>query len=38
MRMVQKEKEKETITHCSKCGEWLEFERGACSECGHISK
>jgi len=38
MSMVQKEKEKETITHCSKCGEWKELDSRACSDCGHISK
>lgn len=28
----------EEKTHCSKCGEWLEYDSGSCPECGHISK
>lgn len=34
--MTQKEKEKE-ITHCSKCGEWLEGN-SLCTECRELSK
>lgn len=38
IKRLKKQDKIKKETHCKKCGEWLEGNKGACSECGHISK